>query len=64
MRVYVEGEDYLRWVEDFENNEMGLGLTERENGERCLGLFITYGGIEVSSFLPRDSRRETTSLGL
>ena len=33
MRVYVEGEDYLRWVEDFENNEMGLGLTERENGE-------------------------------
>jgi len=26
MRVYVEGEDYGRWVEDFEYYVMGLGL--------------------------------------
>ena len=50
MRVYVEGEDYLRWVEDFENNLMGLGLTERKMEKGVWDCLLLTEGLKCHRF--------------
>ena len=48
MKVFEEGTmSYDKWVESLQYYIMGLGIDEKVNTARCLGLFITYGGPKV-----------------
>jgi len=47
MRVFAEGQSYEEWVEDLTYYIMGMGLKDKEDDTRKLGLFITCGGARV-----------------
>ena len=49
MRMYGYNGDYNDWAEDFDFflKAKGLDSKTEEGAERCLGLFIHYGGAKI-----------------